>query len=139
MRLTLSLLTAGLFRFLVGFLRGLERLCRVFHGLFGKFVAGQMIFFAVMYGSRSVRMRCQFVNLRCPLMKTLWHSLLSHNSRFVGPKPKTELLVTSGIERSLGQSQPRKLFGSESYIAPGVRRYFVAYLPAGATFMSIAR
>jgi hypothetical protein len=80
------LLTARPLGFLVRFLRGLKRHVRVLHGLLREFVARQMIFFAVMHGSRSVRMCRQFVKLRCPLMKTLWHkSSLSQQSDLTAP------------------------------------------------------
>jgi len=80
------LLRGGLFGFLVCLLRRLESLCGVFHRLFGEFVPGQVIFFAVMRGSRTVRVCREFVKLRGSLMETLWHGLPFHNIRIRRPR-----------------------------------------------------
>jgi hypothetical protein len=50
------------------FLRPLERLLGMFHGLPGVFVPGLVIFFPVMRGGGAVRVRSEFVELRSSLV-----------------------------------------------------------------------
>ena len=55
------------------FLRPLERLLGMLHGLPGLLVPGLVIFFSVMRGGSPVRVRCEFVELRSSLMRVIWH------------------------------------------------------------------
>jgi len=58
------------------FLRPLRSLIGIFQCLPGMFVPGQVIFFSVMRGRCTVRVRCEFVKFRCPLMRVVWHCVL---------------------------------------------------------------
>ena len=78
---------------------------------------GQVIFFAVMHGSRAMSVRRQFVKLRGPLMGILWHDLAFQNMGLAGLSTQTSRLVTTRIHRSLGQRHPREFFGGDSYAA----------------------
>jgi hypothetical protein len=55
------------------FLRPLERLLGMFHGLPGVFVPGLVIFFPVMHRGGAVRVRSEFVELRSSLVRVIWH------------------------------------------------------------------
>lgn len=55
------------------FLRPLERLLGMFHGLPGLFVPRLVIFFPVMHGGGAVRVRSEFVELRSSLVRVIWH------------------------------------------------------------------
>lgn len=62
---------------LKSFQRGLMGLGGVFHCLPREFVTGQVIFFAVVYGSDAVCVRCEAVKFRSSLMRIRWHKCLS--------------------------------------------------------------
>jgi len=64
---------SGILRFLVCVLGGLMRLERILHGLLGVFVSGEVIFFAMMYRGRAMRVRCLFVKFGGALMRIVWH------------------------------------------------------------------
>ena len=66
---------AGLLGFLMGFLGSPKGFGSVLQGLPGMFVAGQVIFFAVMYGCRAVSMRRHFVKLSGSLVGIPWHNI----------------------------------------------------------------
>jgi len=56
------------------FLRPLHGLIGMFHGLLGMFVPGLVIFFPVVRGGRTVRVRGEFVELGCSLVRVIWHN-----------------------------------------------------------------
>jgi hypothetical protein len=94
---------------------GLERFGGVMLRLFGEFVPGQMILFAVMNGSRTMCMRRQVIN------------------------PQTARLVTTGIQRFLGQCQPGKFFGNHPNATLGVRLRLAANPAVGDLITDIER
>jgi hypothetical protein len=55
------------------FLRPLKRLLGMFHGFPGVLVPGLMIFFPVVRGGSTVRVRCEFVEFGCSLMRVIGH------------------------------------------------------------------
>jgi hypothetical protein len=60
----------------VGFLRPLESLIGVFQGLVGILVSGLVIFFPMVRGGGTVRVRGQFVEFSNSLVRIVWHSVL---------------------------------------------------------------
>jgi hypothetical protein len=47
----------------------------MFHGLLGMFVPGLVIFFSVVRGGRTVRVRREFVELSGSLVRVVWHNV----------------------------------------------------------------
>jgi len=133
----LFLRAASCFRFLVRFLRVLERLGRVFHSLPRVFVCAQMILFAVLYSGGPVRMCRQFVKLSSSLMGIL-HGITSLNSA-LGLTRGNARLVALRFHRFPRQRQPRKLFDEYFYSTPCVRRHFAAHLAAAHPVKNIDR
>ena len=56
------------------FLRPLECLIGIFHGLPGVLVPGLMIFFPMVRGGRTVRVCGEFVEFSSSLVRVIWHS-----------------------------------------------------------------
>jgi len=56
------------------FLRPLERLLGMFHGLPGMLVPGLVIFFSMVRGGGTVRVCGEFVELGSSLVRVIWHS-----------------------------------------------------------------
>ncbi len=56
------------------FLRPLECLIGIFHGLPGVLVSGLVIFFPMVRGRRTVRVCGEFVELSSSLVRVIWHS-----------------------------------------------------------------
>jgi hypothetical protein len=50
------------------------------HRLSGQFVSGQVVFFAVVYGSDAVSVRCEVVKFGGSLVKIIGHGSLSEMS-----------------------------------------------------------
>jgi hypothetical protein len=63
----------GVLRFLVRVLGSLMRFERVLHGLPGVLVSGEVIFFAMMYRGRAMRVSGLFVKFGGALMRIVWH------------------------------------------------------------------
>jgi hypothetical protein len=57
------------------FLRPLERLLGMFHGLPGVFMPGLVVFFPVMRGGGAMRVRGEFVEFRSSLVRVIWHGV----------------------------------------------------------------
>ena len=55
------------------FLRPLECLIGIFHGLLGMLVSGLMVFLPMVRGGGAVRVRGQFVKLGSSLVRVIWH------------------------------------------------------------------
>jgi hypothetical protein len=64
-------------------LRPLHGFGRVFQGLPGMLVSGQMIFFAVVHGGSAVRVGSLFVELGSSLVRVIWHSIRVLNGDFI--------------------------------------------------------
>ena len=56
------------------FLRPLECLIGIFHGLLGMLVPSLVIFFPMVRGGSTVRVCGEFVELRSSLVRVIWHS-----------------------------------------------------------------
>jgi hypothetical protein len=56
-------------------LRSVESFFGMFKRLFGMLLSGLMIFFSVVYGGRSVRVRGEFVEFGGSLMRVRWHDI----------------------------------------------------------------
>jgi hypothetical protein len=59
----------------MSFLRPLERFIGMFQCLFGMFVPGLVIFFPMVRGGSTVRVRGKFVELGSSLVRVIWHSV----------------------------------------------------------------
>jgi len=58
----------------MSFLRPLPSFIGMFQSLFGMLVSGLVIFFPVVGGGGTVRVRCEFVEFRSSLVRVIWHS-----------------------------------------------------------------
>jgi hypothetical protein len=173
-RLTLFFfLTTGLFGFLVRFLRVLEGFGGVFHRLFGEFVAGKVILFAVMHGCGTVGVCCQFVKFSCSLMRIPRHpisfqivtidqtlrklirlKILRRSLAFSGIRlllvdapvfckdsgdcPLAAESVQFGIQRFVGNSQPRQFLAKDAHAIANVNLQFDASTASAYEFKGIA-
>jgi hypothetical protein len=107
-RLTLFFfLPTGLFGFLVRFLRVPEGFGAVFHRLFGEFVAGKVILFAVMHCRGAVGVCCQFVKFSGSLVRITRHHI-SLQIVTIG-EPLRKLICPEILQRSLAFSGIRLL------------------------------
>jgi hypothetical protein len=57
----------------MSFLRQLKSFIGMFQRLFGMLMSGLMIFFPVVRGGNTVRVRGEFVELSCSLVRVTWH------------------------------------------------------------------
>ncbi|GAC1616111.1 MAG: hypothetical protein PVS2B2_13430 [Candidatus Acidiferrum sp.] len=64
----------------MSFLGPLEGFIGMFQGLLGMLVSGLMIFFSVVHGSGTMRVRGEFVKFCGSLVRIIWHLLCASNT-----------------------------------------------------------
>jgi hypothetical protein len=82
----------------------MESLGGVLHGLFGVFVAAQVVFFSMVRGGGAVSVRGLFMEFRCYSMGVIWHGIL--RLFILSPQSRRRHTLADILWSSAGAGQP---------------------------------